>query len=488
MRDMLLVLNYDSRYASALALKLRAERIDCRILPGDTPFETVIAQEAMGLVLAGSTKGELPDSLDGRLLSCGIPILAMGDTALAVNSLLGGQLHDKQAVQDVETVSFLKSKLTQELSESERYITVLRPLGLPQDLQPLAQIGEQVIGFMHQSLPIYGFSFQLESNDVDGVGILMSFAQAVCGCSTWLSDSAFIAATKQELQRFSGSGQAVCAMTGGLDSGVSAVLAHQVLGQRLQCVFIDTGLLRENEAEDFLSYYRGTLNMNILHINAQERFLSALSGLTDQREKAGAVADCYMQVLGETLSRLSFDLVIRGTSANDLLGTDGSLPRRPFPSDKPSYEPLRELFKEEIRDIGVALGLPQEICQAQPFPGTGLALRIRGEVTAARLQVLRKADALFREEVKAAGMAKRLWKYFAMLDCPPEQGDSDALSLALRAVMLSSTADLVRALPARLPYDLLENYCRQVMELCPEIKRVVNDITPGSSFSMAEAR
>lgn len=487
MRDMLLVLNYDSRYAGALALKLRAERIDCRILPGDTPFETVIAEEPMGLVLAGSTKGDLPTSLDGRLLSCGIPVLAMGDAALAVNSLLGGSLDDKQSVRDVETVRFLPSKLTQGLTESERYLNVLRAMALPQDLEPLAMVDEQVIGFVHRSLPIYGFSFQLESNDVDGTSILISFAQAVCGCSPWLSDSAFIAATKQELQQL-GAGDAVCAMTGGLDSGVSAVLAHQVLGQRLQCIFIDTGLLRENEAEDFLAYYRGTLNMNILHINAQERFLSALAGLKDQREKAEAVADCYHEVLAETLARLRFELVILSTNANEVLGAEAGTPTRPFPSDKPSYEPLRELFKEEIRDVGLALGMPQEICQAQPFPGTGLALRIRGEVNAARLQVLRKADAIFREDIKAAGLAKRLWKYFAMLDCPPEVDEGGSLSLALRALTLSSTADLLRALPARLPYDLLENYCSKVMEAYPEIKRVVNDITPGDSFTQVEAR
>lgn len=488
MRDMLLVLNYDSRYASALALKLRAERIDCRILPGDTSYEQVIAQGAMGLVLAGGVSGELPGSLDGRLLSSGIPILAMGDATLALAALLGGELGEKQQLDEVATVSFLPSPLTQGLESSERYLNWLRPLLLPDELRPLATVQEQAIGFMHGSLPIHGFSFQIESNDPDGMGIVMRFAQDVCGCSAWLTQSAFVAAVKAELSELAGSGEAVCAMTGGLDSGVAAVLAHQVLGEGLHCIFIDTGVLREHEAEEFLGFYRDTLHMNILHINAQDRFLAALKGITDAQQKAQAVAACYQQVLNEAADKLNFDLVIRGTSANDILSTGDGYVTPGIRTSKPIYEPLRELFKEEIRVIGETLGLPQEIYQAQAFPGTGLALRIVGEVTPLRLKVLRRADLLFREDIKAAGLHKRLWKYFAVLYHLGYETERESLALALRAVSASSTAGMMRVLPARLPHDLLEQYSEKVVKELPEISRVVNDITPGQSFSQIEWR
>lgn len=486
MRDMLLVLNYDSRYASALALKLRAERIDCRILPGSTPYETVIAQGAMGLVLAGGLRGELPGELDGRLLSSGIPMLAMGDAALALAALLGGSLGDKEQVSAVETVHFLPSQLTQGLESGERFIHWLSPLELPGELQPLALARDQVIGFMHASLPIYGFSFQTESNDQDGMNILMRFAQDICGCSAWRTDSAFIAAAKQQLAEMAGSGQAICAMTGGLDSGVAALLAHQVLGDRLQCIFIDTGVLRENEAEDFLAFYRGKLNMNITHVSAQERFLAVLEGLSDSKSKADAIRGCYSQVLNETAQRMRYDLVIRGTSANDILSEGDGYVAPGIISPAPVFEPLRELFKEEVRRTGEALGLPPEIYQAQPFPGTGLALRIAGEVTAQRLHVLRRADAMFREDIKQAGLGRRLWKYFAVLHHLSYEEDAQALAVVLRAVTVSSMADMMRAMPARLPYDLLENYASRLVEAFPEVRRVVNDITPGYSFSQIE--
>lgn len=488
MRDMLLVLNFDSRYASALALRLRAERIDCRILPGDTPFEQVIAQEPNGLVLAGGVSGDLPDSLDGRLLSSGIPVLAMGDATLALAALLGGEFMDKQQVDAVETVSFMPSTLTQDLTESERYFNWLTPLKLPAELQPLAEVEQQVIGFMHASLPIHGFSFQIEPNDPDSMAILLRFAEDICGCSPWLTTSAFVSAVKEELAAFAGSGTAVCAMTGGLDSGVSALLAHQVLGEGLQCIFIDTGILREHEAESFLSFYRDTLSMNILHINAQDRFLDALKGLTSARDKAQAIARCYRQVLNEAAAKLSFDLVIRGTSANDVLSTGDAYVTPGIETDKPIFEPLREMFKEEIRLIGEALGLPQEIYQAQPFPGTGLALRIVGEVTPERLNILRRADQMFREDIKAAGLHKRLWKYFAVLYHLSYEEDGEALAIALRAVSVSSMAGIVRVLPARLPYDLVEQYSEKVIKAFPQVVRVVNDVTPGQSYSQIEWR
>jgi len=488
MQDMLLVLNFDSRYASQLAMKLRAERFDCRILPGDTPLETVMLLAPMGLVLAGGVSGEVPLSLDGRLLAAGIPILAMGDASLALCTALHGQMEDTQAVHVVQTVRFLPSQVTEGLDESERFLNALRPMRLSDELLPLALCQERVIGFRHTTLQLFGFAFQTEQNDPDGMAILMRFAQDICGCTQRLTDSAFISSAKQQIQEAVGEGKALCAMTGGLDSGVAALLAHRAIGDRLQCLFIDTGLLRENEADDFLYYYQQTLGLNIRPVNAQDRFYEALEGVTQAEQKAAIIARVYLDVLKQEAASFDFTAVIRGTSANDVLRTGDEYITPGIPTNGTVVEPLRELFKEEIRRIGEALGMPADIHQAQPFPGTGLALRVMGAVTRHRLAILRKADAIFRDEVKQAGLGKRLWKYFAVLYHLNYEANEDALAISLRAVTIGSVGGEMRALPARLPYDLLERYTGRVMQAFPEVVKVVTDITPGSSYSQVEWR
>lgn len=488
MQDMLLILNFNDRYASQLAMKLRAERFDCRILPGDTPLDTVTQLAPMGLVLAGNVSGEVPSGMDGQLLSAGIPIIAMGDTSLALCTLLQGGLEDILAMHVVQTVRFLPSRVTGGLGESERFLSALRPMRLGEDLRPLALCQEQVIGFQHASLPLFGFAFQIEQNDPDAMSILMRFAQDVCGCTQHLTDSAFIAWAKQRIQDAVAQGSALCAMTGGLDSGVAALLAHRAIGGKLQCLFIDTGLLRENEADDFLYYYQQTLGLNIRRVNAQDRFFEALEGITQAEEKASVIARVYRETLGQEAAAFDYTAVVRGTSANDVLKTGDEYVTPGIPAGDITVEPLRELFKEEIRRIGEALGMPAEIHQAQPFPGTGLALRVIGAVTRRRLAILRKADAIFRDEIKQAGLGRRLWKYFAVLYHLGYEADENALAVALRAVTIGSVGGEMRALPARLPYDLLERCTGRVMQAFPEVVRVVTDITPGNSYSEIEWR
>ncbi len=487
MDNRLLILNFDNDYASALAIKLRAERIDCSILPGNTGMEELMSQRPLGLVLAGGITGEPPRDMNGRIASAGVPILAMGDAALGLAQLLHARLGEKDPLHAVEKVVLLPSALSDEQAQSDRYLHTVRPLDLPDELAPLALLeGDEVIGFMHRTLPIFGLSFQVEQNDPDGLGLLMRFAQDVCGCSPWFTDSAFISRAKEEVTALGSGARAVSAMTGGLDSGVAAVIAHQVMGDRLQGIFIDTGLLREREAEDFLYYYQDTLGMNIHRVNAQDRFIQALAGVAEAEEKTRIIHQLYQQVLEETAAQLPHDAVIGCATAHESL--EAARSHTPaIRADKPILNPLRELFKEEIRHIGETLGMPQEIYQGQPFPGTGLGLRILGEVTRQRLAILRKADAIFREEVKEAGMHKKLWKYFCVLYPMDEQPKRD-LAVAIRAVTTSLSGGTVRTQPARLPYDLQERTAARILQAFPEVKRVVNDITPGKSYSEAEWR
>lgn len=486
MDDKLLILNYSDAYASALAIKLRSERIDCSIVPGAISLEDLLARRPMGVVLAGALSGEPPRDMDGRIAAAGVPILAMGDAALGLGQLLKASLGEKDPLHAVETVHVLASQLTDE-QHTDRYLHTIRRLSLPDELAPLALTeDEAVIGFMHRNLPIYGFTFQIEQNDPDGLNLLLAFAQDVCGCSAWLTDNAFISRARDEVAALGPGARAICAMTGGLDSGVAAVLAHRELGDRLQGIFIDTGLLREREAEDFFYYYHDTLGMHILRVNAQERFVERLAGLTDLEEKGRAIHSLYQQVLEETAANLQHDAVISGASAHDTLESDR--PHTPeICTPKPVLRPLRELFKEEIRHIGEALNMPQEIYLRQPFPGTGLGLRILGEVTRHRLAVLRKADAILREEVREAGLHKKLFKYFCVLYPVGGTADDD-LAIALRVVNTSLAGGVIRAQPARLAYDLQERCADRILQALPEVQRIVNDITPGKSYSEVEWR
>ena len=483
MRDMIAVMNFDERYASAIAIKLRAEKIYCRIVAGDTPAEEVFALNPLGIVLAGAVSGDIPALLDGNLLRGGMPILALGDAAAAVCELLAGSAQEPVVVQDVETVRLLPSRITEGISQSERMLCVVRPLTLSDDMDVLAQYNETVIGFMHRTLPIFGFQFQIESNDMDGIGILTQFATTVCGCFPWWNEGAFISAAKSEIAEAVGEGTAICAMTGGLDSGVSAVLAHRAIGDRLHCLFVDSGLLRQGEADRFMEYYSATLGLRITRINAVERFATALAGLSDTDDKRVAISMTMQAVLDEASAGMDYNVIIRGTSANDILRRQDTVASPSLLQGKRMVQPLRELFKEEIRHVGEALGMLPEVYSAQPFPGSGLALRIIGEATPERLAMLREADAILREEIRQAGLHKRLWKYFAFMYHFPQDNDPEAVVIGLRAVSASSASGGMRALPARLPYDLLERCVERIMTGCPYVFKVFQDITPGSILS-----
>ncbi|NLE20045.1 MAG: hypothetical protein GX623_04425 [Clostridiales bacterium] len=486
MRDQILVLGFDPSYAALIASRLRAEKIYCKILPGDTPVERLVAEEALGLVLAGGISGSEPLALDGQLLRTGMPVLALGDTAVAVAGLLGGQAGEARTINDVDTLTFLPSRITEDLGESERMFATVRPLGVSDDLEPLAELDGEVLGVMHKTLDIFALQCQLEQNDPDIMSLLLQFCLGVCGATRWWGEDAFISKARADIQAAVPEGNALCVMSGGLDSGVCALLAHRALGSRLQCVFVDTGLLREGEVDEFSAYYQNA-GLNLRIIQAEERFLQALKGVRKQEEKRARVMDTLQSVLDETVGSMNFDLLIRSTSGSSLLSDTRDAQRHPHVNtDKPVLAPLAELFKEEIRAVGEALGMPSELTRMQSFPWTGLALRVVGECTKEKLDLLRRADALFGEEIRESGLAKRFWKYFAMLYEAPYQNREKAPVIALRAVTASHQGGDVRALPARLPWDLLERYTARMLSDYPGIAKIVYDLTPGDTLQQSE--
>lgn len=480
MRDMLLVLNFDNAASRTITRKLRSERIMCKIVPGDISLDEVESQSPLGLVLAGSK--QLPDCQpDGRLFVCGLPILAVGAASGLLLSAIGGQMGEETLESGLFTLQYRHPILFKGMEDGDRMIRNLRSMMLPGTANAICTCEGKAIGFAHNQKPLFGFQTEVEQSDTELSQILHNFAVDICGCTTWWDDDAFVTRAIEEIRRITGDGTAICAMTGGLDSGVSALLGFRALGERMKCIFVDTGLLRKDEVSSFLAFYREQLGMDILCVQAQERFLQALQGVSDPKEKRYLIGTTMQQVLNEEKSRLGpCQAIIGGTSFNDIMFGKGD--KRPLLSgDVPLMEPVRELFKDEIRRIGNYLGIPGDVLSRQPFPGSGLALRIMGEVTQERLETLRTADHIFREEINEAHAERKLWQYFAVLSTLP--GDENRGVICLRAVHAS---DQSLAYAARLPYDVMENTTKRILEALPHIRRVVYDLTPSTNYAGIE--
>ncbi len=483
MRDMLLIVNFCDGNSRAIARKLRAERVYCKIVPGDSTPAEVAEQQPLGLVLAGATTGRDAPENAKAFLAAGLPLLALGDCAAAICQALGGTAGELAVHSAVAPVTYADEPLLSGLEDSERMLLGVRTLTLADGMRAICEAQGAVVGFSHGALPVYGMQYQIEQNDPDSMQLLLNFAQSVCGCTKWWDDEAFTSRAIEEISRVVGDGRALCAMTGGVDSGVSAMLAHRALGDRLQCLFIDTGLLRDNEGNDFMAFYKDGMGLSIKRVYAQERFLAVLRGVTAPEEKRRVIGETLQTILDEETRALGdYTALIRGTNYNDIMSGEAD----DYPGIRCEglrvIEPVRELFKDEIRRVGEALGMPSAVISRQPFPGSGLALRIMGEVTERRLDVLRAADAIFRSEIMEAGQQKRLWMHFALLTPLPEGKEHDCV-ICLRAVHASESA---QAYAARLPYDLLERVTERVMQKCPGVKRVLYDLTPSSNYQGIE--
>lgn len=486
MRDMVLILNYDDACTRAIARSLRAEHIYCKIVPGNITPEEVAAQNPLGLILSGGVSGGItPSGLKADVAQMDYPILALGDAAAMLCRVLGGDVLETAIGKSIGEVNFAKCLLTEGLDDCERMLYNVRRLQLPEGALRLAQARQETVGFLLKDRPVYGVQFTLEQNDTDGMQLLLNFVLNICGCTRWWDFDTFISRTVEEIRRIVGEGNAVCAMTGGVNSGISALLAHKALGAQLHCIFIDTGLMRENEGSSFLAFYRDQMGLNITHVQAQERFIEALRGVSTPEEKRRIIGETLQHVLNETLADMGpFNAILRGTTCNDVM-SNLDWARRPGlhqALDLPIVEPLRELFKDEVRRVGEYLNLPSEVISKQTFPGSGLALRIMGEVTPARLQTLRAADLIFADEIAASGQGKRLWQHFATLSALP--GDDTHAVIALRAVQASDSTQ--QAYAARLPYDLLERVTERILRERPEVSRVVYDLSPSSRYTGVE--
>lgn len=484
MHDLVVLIEADSRACRSMARKLRAEHLYCRILPAIAQGDDALRNGARGIVLAGADSGEpaIIPHLDS-LLAAGLPVLAMGDAALALALHMGCSLGSKAEAPGVFSVRLESAEeLFGDVTGNERYLPACRTLNLSAACHPIAQTETGVLGFRAAGKAVYGLGFLPETNDPDGTRLLINFCTNLCGCSPWWSRQTFAEEARKAIQAACpGEDEALCAISGGIDSGVCAVLSQQALGQRLHCLLIDTGLLRKGEAEDVLRQYRDELGLNVTLVDASQQVLAALSGITGARAKNRIIHDLLQEIIQHEAAALpQVKVLLQGTNYADTLDA----PEDSAFDGLTIVEPVRELFKDEIRRVGEDLLMPAAIIQRQPFPGSGLALRILSEVTEEKLDILREADAIFRQEIEAAGQNKRLWQYYATLaDNPDPMGEG--FVVILRAVQ---AVDGNLAVASRLPHDLLERVTAGIIAALPRVERVLYDFTPSKSYARSESR
>ncbi|MBR6524826.1 MAG: hypothetical protein IKT57_02515 [Clostridia bacterium] len=473
MRDVMLILDFDHDVSRTAARMLRAEKIHCRILPGDSVSAELFASDPRGIILAG--RNCIRTEFDTALLENTVPVLALGGAACFMAETLGGTLGEPVTISGLNSVEYMNCPLFEGLESIDRMIGQVCDWELPPILMPAAKTNEHVLSCMHMARPFYGLQLEMDPNEPEDGQILRNFAVEICDCEAEWTESAFVEHAAEQIRHAVGDEKALCCVTGGLDSAVSACIAYQALREQLQCVFIDTGFLREGEAKRFLELCENVLHLPVLYVDAKERFMQAFEGLREQDEKRRVLQHTMHNVISElAVKHGPFGYFVKGTNCSDkMYQSAASL----VPGDLALIEPLEDLFKPEIKQVAAILGLPEWFVRQQPFPSGGLALRIMGRVTAERLSTLRFADALFSAELMENGIAKKLYKYYAML----LPGDRN--TVVLRSIQ---AGEGTMASAARLPYDVIETVTARILQESSHVAHVVYDMTPGNYYSDAE--
>ncbi len=498
------VLDFGGQYTQLIARRIRELSVYSEIVSCAEPVETILHGGYKGIVLSGGPSSVYDDGapLPARaLFEAGVPVLGICYGMQAMGMLLGGHVvpaerreYGKAEVTLQGTSPLLREvqpdidgRLTVWMSHGD---TVLRP---PKGFTALGGTANCPVAAMaDETRRLYAVQFHPEvSHTPQGRKILENFLE-VCRVKASWSMASFIETTIDEIRAKVGSDRVLCALSGGVDSSVVAVLVHRAIGDQLTCMFVDNGVLRKGEAESVVHTFRDAFKINLVHVDASRRFLSALHGVTDPELKRKRIGAEFIAVFEDEASGLGhIPWLAQGTLYPDVIESVsfkgpsatikthhnvGGLPTR---MQFKLLEPLRELFKDEVRRVGELLGLPAEIIWRQPFPGPGLAIRVLGEVTPERLDLLREADAIVQEEVREAGLERELWQAFAVL-LPVRtvgvMGDfrTYAQVIALRAVM---SQDAMTADWARLPYDLLGKISNRIINEVKGINRVVFDIS-----------
>ena len=498
MKERIVVLDFGAQYNQLIARRVREAGVFSELLPNDAPIERIKGEYLSGIILSGG-----PDSahVDGsrkcsdEIFNLDVPVLGICYGMQYMAKHFGGEVEEAAVREDGNTdVCLSKHPLFEGFTNGTMWMSHNDSISrIPDGFNAIAETKScKYAAIADDVRKLYGIQFHAEVvHSIQGTLVFKNFLEGICGlCCDWNPQD--LAQTLiDEIREEVGDGRVIAGLSGGVDSSVASVLVHKAIGDRLTCIFVDHGLLRQNEACEVMDFYRDSLGLNIVAVDAGERFLNKLNGVVEPEEKRKIIGAEFIRVFEEEAKKLGdVDFLLQGTIYPDVIesGSGGSSVIKShhnvggLPKDisfKGIIEPLRSLFKDEVRELGESLGIPEKLIWRQPFPGPGLAIRVMGEVTREKLEILRQSDYILRREVKNAGLDRALWQYFTVftgIRSVGVMGDLRTYDYAVGVRAVTST-DAMTVDWADIPYPVLKRISDCIIAEVPHVNRVVYDIT-----------
>nr|WP_312577799.1 glutamine-hydrolyzing GMP synthase [Sedimentibacter sp.] len=500
---MILIVDFGAQYSQLIARRVREAKVYCEIIPYTYSIEQIREKNPKGIILSGgpaSVYVENAPKVSNEIFNLGVPVLGICYGGQFIAQEFGGKVKraDSREYGRVKLEINVNDGLFKDIEQDSLcwmshtdYIEKA-----PENFEITAKSETcPVCAMKNTEKQIYALQFHPEVEHTEkGREVINNFLYNVCGLKEDWDMGDFCQESIEKIKAQVGDKKALCAMSGGVDSSVAAVMVHKAIGSNLICVFVDHGLLRKDEGDEVERVFKDKFNMNLIRVNASERFLGKLAGVTDPETKRKIIGNEFIRVFEEEKQKLKEefghidylvqgtiypDVIESGTATAEVIKSHHNVGGLPEDVDFELLEPLRQLFKDEVRQVGRELGIPEEVVERQPFPGPGLAIRVLGEITEDKLKIVRDADFIFRDEIKKAGLQNKIWQYFA---CLPNirsvgvMGDVRTYShtVALRAV---TSSDGMTSDWARIPYDVLEKVSNRIVNEVDNVNRIVYDIT-----------
>jgi len=499
-REMIIVLDFGGQYNQLIARRIRECNVYCEVLPYSTSLDRIKELEPKGIIFTGgpaSVYDEDAPSCDKDIFNLGIPILGICYGSQLMTQVLGGKVSKAPVREYGKTVISVNtsSKIFKNVSKSNTvWMSHTDYIERPADGFDIIASSEScpVAAIEDSTRNLYGVQFHPEVvHSVEGTKMIKNFLYEVCNCSGDWQMASFTEDMIKSLKDKIGDKKVLCALSGGVDSSVAAVMISKAVGKQLTCIFVDHGLLRKNEGDEVEKIFTTQFDLNFIRVNAQERFYDKLAGVTDPETKRKIIGEEFIRVFEEEAKKIgTVDYLVQGTIYPDVIESGhgksavikshhnvGGLPD--YVDFKEIIEPLRDLFKDEVRKAGLELGIPENLVFRQPFPGPGLAIRIIGDITPEKVAIVQDADHIYREEIAKAGLDREIGQYFAVLTnirSVGVMGDERTYdyTIALRAV---TTTDFMTAEFAEIPWDVLGHVSSRIVNEVKHVNRICYDIT-----------